>query len=301
MGELNERVAIVTGAGRGIGAAIAEGLAAEGACVVVNDLGADLDGSSGDSTPGREVTERIVAAGGVAIADGTDVSDFAATESMVRRAVDEFGRLDVLINVAGILRDRMVFKMSEEEWDAVIAVHLKGTFNTTRHAAAYWRENRGGQYRLINFTSGSGLWGAPGQPNYAAAKMGIVGFTLSCANSLQAYGVTSNAIAPVATTRMTTSIQRPSAQTRYTPDNKQLSPWNVVPPVLYLASTRSDWINRRVVGAGDGKISLISNPQIEHEIAAPSGVWDTKSAFAEMEAAFRDVVDQPNVFDRPRS
>ena len=242
-----------------------------------------------------------MAAGGVAIADGTDVSDFAACEALVRRAVDEFGRLDVLINVAGILRDRMVFKMSEEEWDDVIAVHLKGTFNTTRHAAVHWRENRGGQYRLINFTSGSGLWGAPTQPNYAAAKMGIVGFTLSCANSLQGYGVTSNAIAPVATTRMTTGIERPSAKSTYTPDNKQMSPWNVVPPVLYLASTRSDWINRRVVGAGNGKIQLISNPQVEHEITAPSGIWDTKSAFAEMEAAFRGVAEQTNVFDRPRT
>lgn len=300
MGELNERVAIVTGAGRGIGAAVAEGLAAEGACVVVNDLGAELDGTRGDPAPGREVVERIVAAGGVAIADGTDVSDFAATEALVRRAVEEFGRLDVLINVAGILRDRMVFKMSEQEWDAVVAVHLKGTFNTTRHAAAHWREHRGGQYRLINFTSGSGLYGAPGQPNYAAAKMGIVGLTLSCANSLRAYGVTSNAIAPVATTRMTTSIERPSATATYTPDNERMSPWNVVPPVLYLASTRSDWINRRVIGAGNGKISLISNPQVEHEITAASGVWETQSAFAEMEAAFRDVADQPNVFDRPR-
>jgi NAD(P)-dependent dehydrogenase (short-subunit alcohol dehydrogenase family) len=300
MGELDGRVAVVTGGGRGIGAAIAEGLATEGACVVVNDLGTGLDGSNGELAPSHEVVDRIVSAGGVAISDVTDVTDFTATEALVGRAVTEFGRLDVLVNVAGILRDRMLFKMSEEEWDTVVAVHLKGTFNTTRHAAAYWRENRGGQYRLINFTSGSGLYGSPAQPNYAAAKMGIVGFTLSCANALRAYGVTSNAIAPVATTRMTASIRRTSAEAVYTPENERMSPRNVVPPVLYLASERSDWINRRVIGAGDGKISLWTNPSIECEIEATSGVWDVSNAFEEMESAFREIPHQPNVYDEPR-
>ena len=229
MGELEGRVAIVTGAGRGIGAAVAEGLAAEGAGVLVSDLGAAVDGTGADRGPAQQVVERIVAAGGTALADTTDVTDFGACEALIRTAVEEFGRLDVLVNVAGILRDRMIFKMTEEEWDAVIDVHLKGTFNTTRHAAAYWRENRGGQYRLINFTSGSGLWGAPGQPNYAAAKLGIVGLTLSCANALHGYGVTSNCIAPVASTRMTATVRRPEAKSTYTPENRRMAPENVVP------------------------------------------------------------------------
>ncbi|MCE2390321.1 MAG: SDR family NAD(P)-dependent oxidoreductase [Proteobacteria bacterium] len=301
MGELEGRVAIVTGAGRGIGAAVAEGLAAEGAGVLVNDLGAAVDGSGADASPARQVVERIVEAGGTALPDATDVTDFGACEALIRSAVEEFGRLDVLVNVAGILRDRMIFKMSEEEWDAVVDVHLKGTFNTTRHAAAYWRENRGGQYRLINFTSGSGLWGAPGQPNYAASKLGIVGLTLSCANALRPYGVTSNCISPVASTRMTATVRRPEAKGTYTPENRRMAPENVVPAVLYLASERSDWLNRRVVGAGNGRISLHTDYAVEREIVSSTGLWgDTSEVFAEIENSFKGALEHPNPFDRPR-
>ena len=145
MGQLDGRVALVTGAGRGIGAAVARGLAAEGACVMVNDLGVALDGSGTDTSPAQEVVDSIVRDKGVAIADGTSVTDFEGCAAMIERCVKEFGRLDVLVNVAGILRDRMIFKMSEEDWDAVIDVHLKGTFNTTRHASAWWRDHRGGR------------------------------------------------------------------------------------------------------------------------------------------------------------
>ena len=301
MGELEGRVAIVTGAGRGIGAAVAEGLAAEGAGVLVSDLGAAVDGTGADRGPAQQVVERIVAAGGTALADTTDVTDFGACEALIRTAVEEFGRLDVLVNVAGILRDRMIFKMTEEEWDAVIDVHLKGTFNTTRHAAAYWRENRGGQYRLINFTSGSGLWGAPGQPNYAAAKLGIVGLTLSCANALRGYGVTSNCIAPVASTRMTATVRRPEAKSTYTPENRRMAPENVVPAVQYLASTRSDWLNRRVIGAGNGRISLHTDYAVSREIVSSTGLWDdTAGVFQEIENTFKGALEYPNPFDRPR-
>jgi NAD(P)-dependent dehydrogenase (short-subunit alcohol dehydrogenase family) len=300
MGLVEGRVALVTGAGRGIGAATAKGLAAEGACVVVNDLGADVHGVGVDRSPAQEVVDSIVKDGGVAITDGTDVTDFEACSAMIQEAVKEFGRLDILINVAGILRDRMIFKMSEEEWDAVINVHLKGTFNTTRHAATWWRENRGGQYRLINFTSGAGIGGAPGQPNYAAAKMGIIGLTLSCANALRPYGVTSNCIAPVATTRMTLTVPKAKASNQYTPENRRLAPENVVPPVLYLASTRSDWLNRKVIGAGNGRISLYEDFAVCREIVNPADEWDLTAAFDEMETTFRNHLEHPNVFDRPR-
>src|SRR5580658_8323950 len=240
MGSLDGRVAIVTGAGRGIGRSVALLLASEGMSVVVNDLGGALDGSGGDSAPAREATEAIAAGGGRAVASGADVSDHAAAEALIKTAISEFGRLDVLVNAAGILRDRMVFNMSEQEWDDVIRVHLKGTFNTSKFAAAYWRDLRdeSAQHRIINFTSVSGLHGAPGQPNYAAAKMGIVGLTYSCAHALAKYGVTVNAISPGAATRMTDSVPVERQRSR-SASNDERSPDNVAPVVAYLASERS--------------------------------------------------------------
>src|SRR5580658_9401992 len=192
MGLLDGRVAVVTGAGRGIGRSVATLLAAEGAAVLVNDLGAALDGSGSDTGPADQVVAEITGAGGKAAASGADVCDHDAARELIESAVDQFGRLDVLVNTAGILRDRMIFNMSEQEWDDVIRVHLRGTFNTTKFAAAHWRalHDESAQNRIINFTSVSGLHGAPGQPNYAAAKMGIVGLTYSAANSLAKYGVT---------------------------------------------------------------------------------------------------------------
>ncbi len=299
MGKLDGRVAAVTGAGRGIGAAVAETLAAEGAAVVVNDLGAAMDGSGTDAGPAQQVVDRIRAAGGRAVASTHDVADFADAEKLVAAAVGEFGRLDVLVNAAGIIRDGMIFKMTEDQWDAVIRVHLKGTFNTTRHASVWWRENRGGQFRLINFVSGSGLYGAPAQPNYAAAKMGIVGLTYSCANALAGYGVTANCIAPVAFTRMTESLQGKSTVMDYSPDNPRISAANVVPPVVYLASERSEWLNGRVIQCGNGRIGLFTNPTIQREVVT-DGVWDLDGAFAEMESAFQEAILHPNPFARPR-
>jgi NAD(P)-dependent dehydrogenase (short-subunit alcohol dehydrogenase family) len=283
MGRLDGRVAIVTGAGRGIGASVARLLASEGASVVVNDLGVAMDGSGKDSGPAQEVVAEIAEAGGKAVASGADITDFAAAEGLIGGAIEQFGKLDVLVNVAGILRDRMIFNMTEQEWDDVIRVHLKGTFNTTRFASAYWRSLRDetAQNRIINFTSVSGLHGAPGQPNYAAAKMGIVGLTYSSANALAKYGVTVNAISPGAATRMTSSIpmeRRREGSPSNAPD--VMSPDNVAPIVAYLASERSGWITGRVIHSAGYEISLYSNPEPVTRIIG-TAPWDDADALAE--------------------
>lgn len=286
---LDGRVAIVTGAGRGIGASVARLLASEGAQVVVNDLGSSVDGTGDDRSIASVLVDEIKADGGEATPNMSDVSDFDAAEELVRQAIDTYGRLDVLVNVAGILRDRMIFNMSAEDWDAVIRVHLRGTFNTTRHASAYWREMRNpeGHFRIINFTSGSGLHGAAGQPNYAAAKMGIVGLTYSCANALQRYGVTSNAISPAATTRMTNTV--PTERQRLQ-SNEEMSPDNVALSVGYLASERSDWCNGQIFLAVGYQIGLFNVPQVIREIVSP-GPWDRKTAFHMIEAVFRPAAE----------
>ncbi len=285
MARLDGRVAIVTGAGRGIGRSVARLLASEGASVVVNDLGAAVDGSGHDSGPAQHVVAEIGEAGGKAVANGADISDFAAAEQLIQTAIEEFGRLDVLVNVAGILRDRMVFNMTEQEWDDVIRVHLKGTFNTTRFASAHWRSLReeSAQNRIINFTSVSGLHGAPGQPNYAAAKMGIVGLTYSCARALAKYGVTVNGISPGAATRMTDSV--PTDRRRTRPDVDEWSPGNVAPIVAYLASERSGWITGRVIHSSGYEVSLYSNPEPVVRIVG-TGPWDADDLTEQVERAF---------------
>src|SRR5213082_370328 len=207
MPDLSGKVAIVTGAGRGIGRSHALALASAGAKVVVNDLGAGLAGEGSDPGPAEQVVEEIRTAGGEASTNGENVADFAGAERLVRQAIDEFGRLDILVNNAGILRDRMLVNMTEDEWDAVVNVHLKGHFAPTRHAAAYWRErSKAGdavRARVICTSSPSGVFGNVGQANYGAAKAGIAGFTLIAAQELGRYGVTVNCLAPNARTRMT--------------------------------------------------------------------------------------------------
>jgi NAD(P)-dependent dehydrogenase (short-subunit alcohol dehydrogenase family) len=285
MGRLDGRVAIVTGAGRGIGRSVALLLASEGASVVVNDLGSALDGSGADRGPAGQVVGEIASSGGKAVASGADVGDHAAAEGLVRTAIEQFGRLDVLVNVAGILRDRMVFNMTEQEWDDVIRVHLRGTFNTTKFAAAHWRSLRdeSAQNRIINFTSVSGLHGAPGQPNYAAAKMGIVGLTYSSAHSLAKYGVTVNAISPGAATRMTESV--PDERRRARPVRDEWSPDNVAPVVAYLASERSGWITGRIVHSSGYEIALYNNPEPLIRLIG-TGPWDADSLASQVERSF---------------
>src|SRR5438093_8509902 len=202
--KLKGRNAVVTGAGRGIGRAVAMLLASEGANVVVNDSGVSVDGSGHDNGPAEQVAKEIKDAGGSAVANYDSVATAAGGENMVRQCVDAFGRIDILINVAGILRDRMIFNMAEEEWDDVIRVHLKGHFNTIKPASILMRQQRFG--RIVNFSSISGLRGNSGQANYGAAKAGIAGLTRVVARDLGRYGVTCNCIAPGAMTRMVAQV-----------------------------------------------------------------------------------------------
>lgn len=290
MSAVEQRVAVITGAGRGIGAAVAELLAAQGLAVVVNDLGTALDGGGRDAGPAEQVARRIRGVGGRAVADNADVADHADAGRLVGRAVEEFGRLDVLVNVAGILRDRMIFNMSEDEWDAVIRVHLRGTFNTTKHAAVHWRAvaDPAAHRRLINFTSISGLRGSAGQPNYAAAKMGIVGLTYSCANALARFGVTANAVSPGAVTRMTDSM--PAAK-RDANLAAAMTPENVAPVVGYLASGASDWLSGQVVSAEGLEIGLYNRPE-QIRTVTTTRPWVADELAAAIEASFRPAVEE---------
>jgi NAD(P)-dependent dehydrogenase (short-subunit alcohol dehydrogenase family) len=284
VGQLDGRVAVVTGAGRGIGASVARLLAREGAQVVVNDLGVEMDGSGRDEGPAATVAGQIAEAGGKAVVNYSDVSDHGAAEELVGAAVAEFGRLDVVVNTAGILRDRMVFNMSEPEWDDVVRVHLKGAFNTTRFASAHWRALGGepGQHRIINFTSVSGLHGAPGQPNYAAAKMGVVGLTYSSARALRRYGVTVNAISPGAATRMTAALP-PGRYAGVAAQER--SPDQVAPVVAYLAGLNSGWLTGRVIHVAGYRVALYNNPEPISDIVG-TGPWSVDALGEQVERTF---------------
>lgn len=302
MSYLAGRVAVVTGAGRGIGAAVAKLLARLGASVVVNDLGVKVDGSEPDRTPAQSVVDDIVAAGGKAVADYNDVSSFAAAERIVHSAIDAFGQLDVLVNVAGILRDRMIFNMTEAEWDAVIDVHLKGTFNTCRHASAHWRANPSadGHHRIINFISAAGLYGIPGQPNYSAAKAGVVGLTFSCANALARYGVTANAVAPAASTRMGQTV--PAERDR--PERKvfqtdEYAPQSIAPLAAYLAGISSGWCTGRVLGARGHRVLLYSNPEPIRYLVAEEQ-WEVERLGKLMDEVFQPLPNEYNPFAAAR-
>ncbi|UPK32670.1 SDR family NAD(P)-dependent oxidoreductase [Bradyrhizobium sp. 186] len=250
------RVAIVTGGGRGLGREYAPMLAEQGAKVVVNDLGSTAAGEGADLSPTQQVVDDIKRGGGEAIVNGNDVSDWAGAKALIDDAVNTFGQLDVLVNNAGILRDCMMVNMTEAEWDAVIKVHLKGTFAPSHHAAQYWRQEtkkRGAPVsaRLINTSSASGIFGNVGQCNYGAAKAGIAAFTIISAMELRQYGITANAIAPRAQTRMTEGLRE-----RTEDEIKRRNPRWVAPIVVWLASEESRDVTGRVFEAGDGILKV---------------------------------------------
>jgi NAD(P)-dependent dehydrogenase (short-subunit alcohol dehydrogenase family) len=290
MPSLDGKVAIVTGAGRGIGREHALALAEAGAKVVVNDLGGSLSGEGTDSSPSQSVVNEIVAAGGEAVASYDDVSDFAAAEHMIGRAIDRYGRLDILVNNAGILRDRMLVNMTEGEWDAVIAVHLKGHFGPTRHAAAYWREeSKAGEEvrgRVINTSSPSGVFGNIGQANYGAAKAAIAGFTLIAAQELQRYGVTVNCIAPNARTRMTEETfgdLPPPEEGEFDP----LDPGNMSPLVVALAADDAQDITGQCFFVWGGSVNVL-RPWDAGELLASTQRWDADDLLAQLKERLPD-------------
>jgi NAD(P)-dependent dehydrogenase (short-subunit alcohol dehydrogenase family) len=260
MGLFDGKVAIVTGAGRGIGREEALLLAREGASVVVNDLGGARSGEGSDAGPAQEVADEIVAAGGKAAANTDDISTWAGAETFVNQAIETFGGLDVLINNAGILRDKMSFNMTEDEWDAVIKVHLKGHFAPAHFAAGYWRQKskdsgESVNAKIVNTASESGLYGNAGQANYAAAKAGIASMTIVLARELERFGVRVNAIAPVALTRLTEDLMGGAAADEAA--KASLDPGNVAAAVGWLASDLSDGVSGQVVKIGGGVCQIV--------------------------------------------
>ena len=276
------RVAVVTGAGRGLGRQHSLLLAQEGAKVVINDIGANVDGKGRDDSFAAQTVAEIKKLGGDAIVNGDDVSTWAGAKNLIDQAVGHYGRLDVLINNAGILRDRMLVNMSEDEWDSVMQVHLKGTFAPTRHAAAYWREKSkeiGGPVKaaVINTSSTSGIYGNVGQANYGAAKAGIAAFTIIAARELKRFGVTVNALSPSAQTRMTEGLRELTPEQIAERDPKWVSP-----TVVYLASEEASDITGRVFQAGFGRIAICEGWKRGAEVKPVTDPRDAGRLFRQM-------------------
>lgn len=272
------RVVIVTGAARGLGRSHVLELARQGANVVINDIGAELDGTGGSDAPAQEVAAEVRARGGRAVVNGDDVADWNGAQRLVGMAVEAFGQLDAVVNNAGVVRDRMFANAEEDEWDLVLRVHLKGHFNVARWAASYWRgRSKAGETvdgRIVNTTSGAGLQGSIGQAAYSAAKGGITALTLVQAAELGRYGVTANAIAPAARTRMTETV---FAETMAAPDDPEafdaMSPDNVSPLVAWLVSPESAHVSGRVFEVEAGKVSIADGWQ-PGEVADKGARWN---------------------------
>jgi NAD(P)-dependent dehydrogenase (short-subunit alcohol dehydrogenase family) len=295
MPNLTGKVAIVTGAGRGIGREHALALSRAGAKLVVNDLGGSLAGEGNDLSPAQHVVEEIESAGGEAVANGADVADFAQAGEMVQAALDTFGRLDILVNNAGILRDRMLVNMTEEEWDSVIAVHLKGHFAPSRHAAAHWREqSKAGEDvrgRVINTSSPSGVFGNIGQSNYGAAKAAIAGLTLIAAQELHRYGVTVNCLAPNARTRMTEeTFDMGAPQEGFDP----LDPANMSPLVVALSADEAQNITGQVFHVWGGAINALHGWSAG-ELFERDERWDADALLGELVGRFPDGAAPPGM------
>jgi NAD(P)-dependent dehydrogenase (short-subunit alcohol dehydrogenase family) len=297
MGKLDGKVAAITGGGRGIGRGIAKLFAAQGAKVVVNDLGVTVAGQESADTPAEEVVKEIKAAGGLAVHNHLDISTVEGGEGLVNQALKEFGQLDILVNVAGILRDRMIFNMDPKEWDDVIRVHLRGHYCTMRPATAHMRERKTG--RVINFSSNSAL-GSPGQPNYAAAKAGILGLTYSSANALQKYNITVNAIMPGAATRMTDTIPAgrmpgatgiPQSQTAVgTPRD----PAHVAPICLFLASDEASYVTGQCFGASGYRLMRYRHITPD-KILYSAGPWDIDHLFSIFKSTLGQDLEPPRM------
>jgi NAD(P)-dependent dehydrogenase (short-subunit alcohol dehydrogenase family) len=294
MGSLDGKVAIVTGAGRGIGRGEALLLASEGAKVVVNDLGGASEGEGADKTPAQEVVDEIVAAGGEAAANFDDVASWTGAEGLIDQAVDGFGKLDILVNNAGILRDGMSFNLSEEEWDSVIRVHLKGHFAPSRFAAVHWRErSKAGEPvagRIINTSSESGLFGNAGQSNYAAAKAGIASMTIVLARELQKYGVTVNAIAPRARTRLTATVA--GADQMMAAREGEFDAWspdNMAPLIGFLAGDAAADVSGQVFVMWGDRVYLMRGWSLANELSAGGKRWTVNELVARKADLFAPV------------
>ncbi len=284
-GMMEGKVVVVTGAGRGIGAAIAKLAASEGAKVVVNDIGVSLDGNSPDATPAQEVVDEIKKAGGEAVANSDSVAEFASAKKIIDCAVDTFGRVDSVVNNAGILRDVIFHKMTEQDWDAVTNVMLKGAFNTSRHAADHFRKQESGS--LVHMTSTSGLIGGMGQVNYGAAKLGMVALSKAIAVDMARYNVRSNCVAPVAWTRMTASIpaKDPATAARIE-QRKKVTPEHNAPIVVFLCSDAAKDVNSQVFCVRKNELFLMSQSRPIRGIHQSEG-WTPQDCATHMLPAFK--------------